>query len=63
MRTHNLGRWIIGFMVAVVGLVALFLASRAEEPAMYYSGLAFFIGCVLFNYLQIKQVYDEQSRH
>ncbi|MBL8660267.1 MAG: hypothetical protein JNM75_10995 [Rhodospirillales bacterium] len=60
---RQLGRWIVGGMVAIVGLVALFLASRAEEPAMYYSGLAFFVGSVLFNFLQIKQVYDEQSRH
>lgn len=60
---RNLGRWIIGGLVTIVGLVALFLASRAEEPAMYYFGLAFFVGSVLFNFLQIKQVFDEQSRH
>jgi FtsH-binding integral membrane protein len=60
---RHLGRWIIGGLVAVIGLVALFLASRAEETAMYYSGLAFFIGSVLFNFLQIKQVFDEQKRH
>lgn len=59
----NFGRWIIGGLVAAIGLVALFLASRAEEPAMYYSGLAFFAGTVLFNFLQIKQVYDGQQRH
>lgn len=60
---RQMGRWIVGGMVAIVGLVALFLASRAEDPAMYYSGLAFFVGSVLFNFLQIKQVYDEQGRH
>ena len=30
---------------------------------MYYFGLALFVACVLFNFLQIKQVYDEQGRH
>lgn len=63
MVVRHLGRWIIGGLVAIIGLFALFLASRAEESAMYYSGLAFFIGSVLFNFLQIKQVYDEQSSH
>jgi hypothetical protein len=30
---------------------------------MYYMGIGFFIATVLFNFLQIKQVYDSQSRH
>lgn len=57
----NLGRWFVGAMVAVIGVFALILASRTEEPVMYYSGLGFFVASVLFNFLQIKQVYDERG--
>ena len=59
----NLGRWIVGFMVAGIGLFALYLASRTEESVMYYTGIGFFVASVLFNFLQIKQVYDEKSHH
>lgn len=59
----NLSRWVIGVLVAIFGLGALLLASRAEQPIMYYSGLIFFIGSVLFNFQQIKQTYDEQAKH
>jgi hypothetical protein len=60
---HDIGRWVVGFMVAVIGLFALYLASRAGDPVMYYTGISFFIASVLFNFYQIKQTYDEQSHH
>ncbi len=59
----DLGRWVIGFIVAAVGLFALYLASRAEDAVMYYTGIAFFVGAVLFNFFQIKQVFDKASPH
>lgn len=59
----QVGRWVVGFMVALIGVFALFLASRASDPVMYYTGIVFFIAAVLFNFLQIKQVYDEKSHH
>jgi predicted membrane channel-forming protein YqfA (hemolysin III family) len=58
---ENGGRWLVGFMVAFCGLFSLYLASRAEDPVMYYSGIVFFVASVLFNFWQIKQVYDEKS--
>lgn len=60
---HHVGRWVVGIMVAVVGLFALYLASRAHDPIMYYSGVGFFIASVLFNFLQIKHVFDEAGGH
>lgn len=60
---HHVGQWVVGFMVAAIGLVSLYLASRAEESAMYYIGLGLFAVCVLFNFYQIKQFYDDQARH
>jgi hypothetical protein len=59
----DVGRWVVGFMMAVIGLFALYLASRAEDAVMYYTGIGFFIASVLFNFLQIKQAYDETSHH
>ena len=43
----NLSRWVIGILVAICGLGALLLASRAEQAIMYYTGVFFFIGSVL----------------
>ncbi|MFO1153950.1 MAG: hypothetical protein U1E42_09865 [Rhodospirillales bacterium] len=60
---QDFGRWVVGCMVAVTGLFALYLASRAEDPVMYYTGIIFFIGVVLFNFLQIKQVFDKATAH
>ena len=59
----HVGRWIVGFMLAGIGLFALYLASRAEDAVMYYTGIGFFIASVLFNFLQIKQAYDETAHH
>jgi len=59
----DVGRWVVGLMVAVIGVFALYLASRATDPVMYYTGIGFFVAGVLFNFYQIKQVYDEKSHH
>jgi hypothetical protein len=59
----GVARWIVGFMVAAVGLFALYLASRAEDTIMYYTGISFFVASVLFNFYQIKQAYDETPHH
>jgi hypothetical protein len=57
----DVGRWVVGFMVAGIGLFALYLASRAEDATLYYAGIGFFAASVLFNFFQIKQAYDEIS--
>ncbi len=59
----EVGRWVVGFMVTVIGLFALVLAARTSDAVMYYTGIGFFVGAVLFNFLQIKQAYDETSHH
>jgi uncharacterized membrane protein len=59
----EIGRWVVGAMVTVIGVFALYLASRASDPIMYYTGIAFFIAAVLFNFLLVKQAYDENSHH
>lgn len=59
----GLGRWVVGAMVAIIGLFALYLASRAHDAVMYYTGIGFFVASVLFNFMQVKQVFDHQERH
>ena len=59
----DLGRWVVGLLAAIIGLLALYIASKTEDTVMYYTGIFFFIGTVLFNFLQIKQVFDQQSAH
>ena len=55
----DVGRWVVGLMIAGVGLFALYLASRAEDTVMYYTGIGFFVASVVFNFYQVKQAYDE----
>ncbi len=59
----SVSRWISGAIVAVVGLVALFLASRATDDVMYYTGLAVFLAGVLYNYYQVHKHYDSKAAH
>ena len=59
----DIGRWMVGMMIAGVGLFALYLASRAEDTIMYYTGIGLFVASVLFNFYQVKQAYDETSHH
>lgn len=62
-KMPGLGRWVVGAMVAIIGLFALYLASRAHDAVMYYTGIGFFVASVLFNFMQVKQVFDHQERH
>jgi hypothetical protein len=49
----------VGGVVSLVAIVALFMSAKAHDQAIYYSGLAIFVACVLFVFLQIKRAYDK----
>ncbi len=51
----NLGSWILGGVMGVLGLFGLGLASRAQDPIFYGTGLALFIFCVLFIFFLIAR--------
>jgi hypothetical protein len=61
------GMWISGGLVALFGIIGLFVSARAgaEEAVAYYGGLAFFVFAVLFILLLMKKSFDhaEASRH
>lgn len=63
----HLDRWFVAILVMAIGLFGLYLASRADEQIMYYTGLALFVGGVLFNFFLIKHAYIHkhhgQERH
>lgn len=52
----TLASWVIGIMVGLVGLMGLFMASRATDAIFYWVGLLFFVFAVLFCYGLIGQV-------
>jgi hypothetical protein len=59
----DFGRWVIGALFAIIGVFALYAASRAVDDVMYYTGIALFIIAALFNFVLIKQHYDGLGSH
>jgi hypothetical protein len=59
------GKWIWGGLVALFGVIGLFVSARAgaEEAVAYYGGLAFFIFAVLFILLLMKKGFDHEEAH
>ena len=57
------GRWILGGVVGLVGILGLFLAANAHEVAAYHwIGLGLFILAALYLFLLIKASYDRLDR-
>ncbi|MBX6323545.1 MAG: hypothetical protein IRY94_17130 [Rhodospirillaceae bacterium] len=56
-------RWIWCGLVAVMGIVGLFVAAgSAHNVVSYWGGIGFFVFAVLFILLQIKLGFDERER-
>lgn len=55
------GRWIAGGLVALLGVIALFLAARAADRGIYLFGLALFAFAVSYVFALIKQGFDERE--
>lgn len=53
---------LIGFFVAILGILGLFLASGAHDTAIHWFGMALFIFAVLFVFYLIKAHFDGQPR-
>lgn len=51
------GKWVLNGIVAVLGVIGLFVAAGTSESVAYYGGLGFFAFSVLFIMLQIKRAY------
>jgi O-antigen ligase len=55
------GSWIIGGLVALAGLIGLFLAADAVDRGIYVFGLGLFAFAVLFVFSQIKHAFDARD--
>lgn len=55
----SIGKWILGGVVSLVAVIALFFAAKAHDNAIYFSGLGIFVACVLFVLYQVKLAFDE----
>jgi len=54
--------WILGLVLAFLGIVGLFLASGAYDIGMYFFGLALFVFAVLFDFWLVKKHFDAEER-
>jgi hypothetical protein len=51
----DVGSWVIGGVMALLALLGLGLASRAEDDVLYGTGLGLFAFCVLFIFYLIHR--------
>lgn len=54
----NAGNWVLSGLVALMGVVGLFVAARVGHSMPYWGGLAFFLFAVLFVFYMIKRGFD-----
>jgi hypothetical protein len=59
---NGLSEWILSAITAVLGVVGLFVASRAHEEVGYYGGLIFFVFAVGLIMFQVKRAFDRRER-
>lgn len=58
----NIANWVMGAAAAVMGLAALFVASRAGHGIGEYAGVGLFVFCVVFIFLLMKSSFDQEER-
>jgi hypothetical protein len=57
----NVSDLVVGLMMAVFGLIGLFLVAGAADAEMYVFGLALCVFAVLFDFGLIKRHYDRRD--
>ena len=50
--------WVGGGIVALLGIVGLFLSAYARDTGIYLFGLALFIFAIVYIFRQIKDAFD-----
>ncbi|MBN2752706.1 MAG: hypothetical protein JXQ84_08365 [Rhodospirillaceae bacterium] len=59
---QTIGNWITGVLAAALGLLGLFVSSRAKDDYVYGIGLIVTVACALFVMSLLKRVFD-QAEH
>ena len=54
----NTGKWIVGGIVSLLGVIGLFLAANAKDNGIYLFGFAIAAFAILYVFAAIKQSYD-----
>ena len=54
-RAGDVGAWVLGGVMGLLGLVGLGLASHAKDDVFYGTGLGLFLFCVLFIFFLIHR--------
>jgi hypothetical protein len=59
------GKWVFGAVMGVIGVLGLFMASRAADQTFYWTGLVFFLFGVIAVFILIGRAYGppRQRRH
>ena len=58
---EGVGSWMINGVVALVGVLGLFLAANAVDGGFYGFGLLLFLFATLFVFANIRNAYDTRE--
>jgi hypothetical protein len=58
---RDIGNWLIGTLMGLIGLLGLIAASGARDSGFYLFGLLLFGFSVLFIFNLIRRAYDERA--
>ncbi|MBI1208495.1 MAG: hypothetical protein GC191_14580 [Azospirillum sp.] len=53
-----MGKWILGGVTGLIGMLGLFLSSRAADETFYYGGLIAFVVAIIFIFGMVKSAFD-----
>ena len=56
----NVGNWVLGGCVALLGIAALVLAGRAQDTALHLSALGIFVFSFFFVMMLVRQAFDRE---
>ncbi|HVR68697.1 MAG TPA: hypothetical protein VMT98_18760 [Verrucomicrobiae bacterium] len=56
----NTGKWVVGGVVSLLGVIGLFLAANAKDNGIYLFGFAIAAFAIFYVFAAIKQSYDQK---
>jgi hypothetical protein len=56
----NSGKWIVGGLFSLLGVIGLFLSANAKDTGIYLFGFAFTAFAIFYVFAAIKQSYDRK---
>jgi hypothetical protein len=55
------GKFVLGGIVGLLGILALFIAAAAHSGPLYVAGLIFFSGCFIFIMYLINRAFHDEG--